>query len=108
MVGFLLKVLYGQIGYVISYYRFMFIRAVGTSKKESGVRNKIQKTLRLKVNRESLGSSKTITTLREGYVLVPLNIRFYSMKKASVIKRSARKSADFWCQVNTKNKKKIR
>ncbi len=40
MVGFLLKVLYGQIGYVISYYRFMFIRAVGTSKKESGVRNR--------------------------------------------------------------------
>ncbi len=105
MVGFLLKVLYGQIKYVISYYRFMFIRAVGTSKKEALVKNKFQKTLGLKVNRVSLGSSKTITTLRKGYILVPLNIRFYSTKKALVIKRSARKSADFWCQVNTKNRK---
>lgn len=87
----------------------MFIRAVGVSKKEVLVKNKVQvrKTLGLKVNRESLGSSKTITTLREGYVLgrVPLNIRFYSAKKASVIKRSVRPSADFWRQVNTKNKK---
>ena len=107
MVGFILKVLYGQIEYVVSYYRFMFIRAVCTFSKEALVKIKIQKTLGLKVNKRFLGSSKSFTTLREGYVLgrVPLHIRFFSTKKASIIKRSVRPSAEFWCQVNTKKKR---